>query len=49
MIIERNVYWAPNQHITMISEWPCDTEGCEVKADENINITEINTYENILK
>ncbi len=31
----RNVSWAPNQHIRMISEWSCDTEDWSNDAENS--------------
>ncbi len=42
LIIIRNVSWAANQHIIMISEGSCDTEDCSNDAENTALITEIN-------
>ncbi len=41
-IIIRNVSWAANQHIRVISEGSCDTEDCCNDASNSALITEIN-------
>ncbi len=42
LIIIRNVSWAANQHIIMISEGSCDTEDWSNDAENTALITEIN-------
>ncbi len=41
-IIIRNVSWAANQHIRMISEGSCDTEDWSNDDENSAFITEIN-------
>ncbi len=41
-IIIRNVYWAANQHIRMISEGSCDTKDWRNYAENSALITAIN-------
>ncbi len=42
LIIIRNVYWAGNQYIRMISEGSCDTEDWSNDAENSALITGIN-------
>ncbi len=42
LILIRNVSWAANQHIRMISEGSCDTEDWSNDAENSALITEIN-------
>ncbi len=42
IIIIKNVFWAANQHIRMISEGSCDTEDWSNDAENTALITEIN-------
>ncbi len=42
LIIIRNVSWAANQHIIMISEGSCDTEDWSNDAENSALITGIN-------
>ncbi len=42
LIIIRNVSWAANQHIRMISEESCETEDWSNDAENTALITEIN-------
>ncbi len=42
LIIIRNVSWAANQYIRMISEESCDTEDWSNDAENTALITEIN-------
>ncbi len=42
LIIIRNIFWAANQHIRMISEGSCDTEDCSYDAENSALITGIN-------
>ncbi len=42
LIIIRNVSWAANQHIRMISGGSCDTEDWSNDAENSALITEIN-------
>ncbi len=42
LILIRNVSWAVNQHIRMISEGSCDTEDWSNDAENSALITEIN-------
>ncbi len=42
LIIIRNVPWAANQYIRMISEGSCDTEDCSNDAENTALITEMN-------
>ncbi len=42
LIIIRNVSWAANQHIRMISEGSCDTEDWSNDAENSALITGIN-------
>ncbi len=41
-LIIRNVSWAANQHIRLISEGSCDTEDWSNDAENSALITEIN-------
>ena len=42
LLIIRNVYWAENPHIRMISEGSCDTEDWSNDAENSALITGIN-------
>ncbi len=42
LVIIRNVCWAANQHIRMISEGSCDTEDWSNDAENSASITGIN-------
>ncbi len=46
MMIIRNVFWAENQYIRMISEGSCDTEDWSNDADNSalINKVHVNIY-----
>ncbi len=46
----RNVSWAANQHIRMISEGSCDTEDWSNDAENPaLQSKEYNTFQNILE
>jgi len=49
VIIIRNVSWAANQHIRMISEGSCDTKDWSNDSENNSLSQEQITFENILK